>query len=142
MDTYLYDVANEHNCYITQNKTKASKSFVMETDDMYYINIDVSRIKTSAEKKVYLAHELGHCISGTTYTINHSKLYRGSAEYKADYRAAQLLMPINDLRDCICKGITERYDLAEYFNVTEKFVERALYIYGNKGLLENLEFTL
>lgn len=142
MDTYLYDVAKEHNCYITQNKTKASKSFVMETNDAYYINIDASRIETSAEKRVCLAHELGHCISGTTYTINHSSLYRGSAEYKADYRAAQLIMPICDLKDCICRGITEKYELAEYFNVTEEFIDRTLYIYSNKGLLENLEFTL
>lgn len=142
MDTYLYDVANEHNCYITQNRTKASKSFVMETNDTYYINIDASRIETSAERKVCLAHELGHCISGTTYTINHSSLYRGSAEYRADYRGAQLVIPIEDLKKCVGNGIIEKYELAEYFNVTEEFVERALYIYGNKGLLENLEFTL
>ncbi|MEG0361926.1 MAG: ImmA/IrrE family metallo-endopeptidase [Erysipelothrix sp.] len=142
MDTYLYDVAKEHNCYITQNKTKASKSFVMETNDMYYINIDVSRIETSAERKVCLAHELGHCISGTTYTINHSSLYRGSAEYRADYRAAQLVIPFDELKECINKGITEKYDLAEFFGVTEEFIDRTLYIYGNKGLLENLEFTL
>lgn len=142
MDTYLYDVAKEHNCYITQNKTKASKSFVMETNDAYYINIDASRIETNAERKVCLAHELGHCISGTTYTINHSSLYRGSAEYRADYRAAQLVIPFDELKECVMKGITEKYDLAEFFGVTEEFIDRTLYIYSNKGLLENLEFTL
>lgn len=141
MDTYLYDVAKEHNCYITQNKTKASKSFVMETNDAYYINIDVSRIETSAERKVCLAHELGHCISGTTYTLNHSNLYRGSAEYRADYRAAQLVIPFDELKECVMKGITEKYDLAEFFEVTEEFIDRTLYIYGNKGLLQDLVIT-
>lgn len=141
MDTYLYDVANEHNCYITNKHTKASKSFIMETKDAYFINIDVNQIESKAEERVCLAHELGHCISGTTYTINHKSLYRGSAEYRADYRGAQLVIPIDDLRRCVDKGIIEKYELADYFNVTEEFVERALYIYGNKGLLEDLVIT-
>lgn len=132
---YLLKYANENNYPVFFNKMNVTKSLTVELNNNICINIDESKFETGSEKRVCLAHELGHCISGTLYTINHSNLYRGSAEYKADYRAAQLVLPIEILKECVLNGITEIYDLAEYFDITEEFVKRALYIYGNKGLL-------
>lgn len=114
-----------------------AKSLSVELDDKVYINIDEFKFETETEERVCLAHELGHCISGTLYTINHSNLYKGSPEYKADYLAGQSVMPIDELRDCILKGIIEYYELVEYVDITEEFVKRILYIYGNKGLIES-----
>lgn len=138
----LFEYAESNNYHIYNNLTISTKSLSIEINNNLFINIDESKFETDSEKKVCLAHELGHCISGTLYTLNHSNLYRGSAEYRADYRAAQLIMPIYDLKDCICRGITEKYELAEYFNVTEEFIDRTLYIYSNKGLLDNMVITL
>ncbi len=138
MNPHLLETAEELCIDITYKKIKIAKSLVIRDQDELTININEKAIETDSEKNVFLAHELGHCISGSLYTINHSKLYRGSAEYRADYRAAQLIMPIDKLKECINIGITENYALAEHFNITEEFVKRALYIYGNKGLLEGI----
>ncbi|MEA4821896.1 MAG: ImmA/IrrE family metallo-endopeptidase [Erysipelotrichales bacterium] len=89
------------------------------------------------DMNVCLAHELGHVQSRTFYYNTSTKLYKGSAEYRADYRAAQLLVPIEKLKECINKGIIEKYSLAEHFDITEDFIERVLYIYEIKGLLTN-----
>lgn len=137
----LLKIADQGNYQISFKKTDDIKSVSLEFNNNLYININESQIESDAEKRVCLAHELGHCISGTLYTLNHSNLYRGSAEYRADYRAAQLVIPIVDLKKCVGKGITEKYELAEFFGVTEEFVERTLYIYGNKGLLQDLVIT-
>lgn len=136
----MYDelllLADELNTDVFYQKSIISKSYVVEVSkELYCINIDKSRIDSSNELNVSLAHELGHVISGTLYNNSTKKLYKGSAEYRADYRAAQILIPINKLIGCIKQGITEIYDLAEHFAVTDVFIERVLYIYGNKGLL-------
>ncbi|SJZ59826.1 ImmA/IrrE family metallo-endopeptidase [Anaerorhabdus furcosa] len=137
MDSLL-NYADDNNYPVFFKRMNVTKSLSVELDDMLCINIDESKFETESEKIVCLAHELGHCISGTLYTINHSNLYRGSAEYRADYRAAQLVMPIDELKECILKEITEVYDLATFFGITEEFVKRILYIYSNKGLLKDI----
>lgn len=142
MDDYLYAVAEEHNIYITNNHTKSTKSFVVEVGNNYFVNIDNTQTIDAIDERVCLAHELGHCISGTTYTVDHTPLYRGSAEYRADFRAAQLLVPIDELIESINKGIDQNYDLAEYFSVTGEFIERVLYIYNNKGLLQGVTISI
>lgn len=135
MDDLLH-FAEMNNYQVFYNEIDGIKSISLEYNNKLFINIDESKFETDREKRVCLAHEIGHCVSGTLYTINHSNLYRGSAEYRADYRAAKLLVPIDELKNCVAKGLTEKYELADYFNITEEFVERVLYIYRNKGLIE------
>ncbi|MEA4875295.1 ImmA/IrrE family metallo-endopeptidase [Anaerorhabdus sp.] len=134
----LLKYADNNDYQVLFHKTNEIRSFSMELQQKLYINLDETQFESEIEKRVCLAHEIGHCISGTTYTLNHSKLYRGSAEYKADYRAAQLLVPIEKLKECISKGIIEKYIIAEFFGITEEFVDRVLYIYSNKGLLMDI----
>lgn len=136
MDEYLLGIAEELNCTVTHKKTKGCVSFIIEFNDNYYINIDTRKLESEIEQRVCLAHELGHCISGTTYTINHSPLYRGAAEYRANFRAAQLIVPIDCLLECLSNGIYEKHILAEHFSVSEDFIDTALTIYKNKGLLD------
>jgi hypothetical protein len=35
-----------------------------------WIAMDINKINTFAEEKFYLAHELGHCMTGSFYNIN------------------------------------------------------------------------
>lgn len=139
----LLALANDLNTEVYFQKSIIGKSYVVEVDDGFYcINLDMNRMNTEEDVRVSLAHEIGHVQSGTLYFNNSTKLYKGSAEYRADYRAAQIVMPIYDLKDCISKGITETYDLAEFFGITEEYVKRILYIYENKGLLKDCIITL
>lgn len=139
----LLNLAEELNTEVCFNNSIIGKSYVVEIEkNLYCINIDNSQISSKEDMNVCLAHELGHVQSGTLYYNDTTKLYKGSAEYRADYRAAQLVIPIDELQQCISIGIIEKYELAEFFGVTEEFVERTLYIYGNKGLLQDLVITL
>lgn len=135
----LLNLAEELNTEILYNNSIISKSYVVEYEkDLYCVNLDKGRIVSQEDMNVCLAHELGHVQSGTLYYNYTTKLYKGSAEYRADYRAAKQLIPIEHLIECVLNGITEKYMLAEVFEVTEDFVDRALYIYNNKGLLNDI----
>lgn len=90
---------------------------------------------TTEQERVCLAHELGHHIRGALYCIEAPCFTRGQCEYKADKWAVHKLIPIRSLYAAFRKGYTEIWQLAEYFDVTEDFVQRTIEIYKQEGKL-------
>ncbi len=79
---------------------------------------------------VCLGHEMGHCVTGAFYRITTSAAVRGKSEYKADKWAIYHLIPPGALADAVKQGLTHPYELAEYFEVTEEFMLKALDFYA------------
>ncbi len=100
-----------------------------------YVGIDPMQLETQAEERVHLAHELGHCITGSFYNMYSGSDIRKRHEIRADRCAAALLVPVEELKSQFRKGITEIWNLAEYFDVTEDFIRKAIENYFDMGLL-------
>ncbi len=83
----------------------------------------------AAEEVVCLAHELGHCETGSFY--NQKNIYDrwGRHEYRANKWAIKRCVPKNELETAIRAGFTEPWELAELFEVTEAFMRKALFYY-------------
>lgn len=94
-----------------------------------YIGIDVSKVKTGAEELVCLAHEMGHCATGSFYTLDSSCVQRARCEQKADRWAIQRLVPLRELKRALRRGITRPDELAEHFSVPEEFLKKCLAYY-------------
>lgn len=108
-----------------------SMSF-MDGDLNCYIGIDYDQIHTSAEEKQKLAHEIGHCVKGAFYN-RYSKLDLISKhEYSADKWACENLLPKAEMLNAFENGCVEIWQIAEYFNVPEELVKKALWIYFDK----------
>lgn len=97
--------------------------------------MDPFEIETTAEERVHLAHELGHCETGSFYNAYSSLEIRAQKEIRADRWAFSRLVPICELNSVIESGIDELWDLAEYFDVTEDFMLKAVEYYRIKGFL-------
>lgn len=98
-----------------------------------YIGIDPMQLESVAEEKVKLAHELGHCITGSFYNKNSPLNIRAKHEHRANRWAVQKIVPKNKLDELLKKGL-ERWELAEQFNVTESFIELAILMYYEYGI--------
>ena len=94
------------------------------------VAIDVDNIDTIAEEKECLAHELGHCMTGSFYTIDTLET-RGRMEARANRWAVKKLLPFSELNEAVISGIYETWDLAEYFELPESFIKTALDYYLN-----------
>ncbi len=94
-----------------------------------WIAIDVDKINTSQEEKAVLAHELGHCETSSFYNVYSELDIREKHERRANKRAFQLLVPKNDLDEAMKAGITETWELAEYFDVPCEFMQKAMTYY-------------
>lgn len=122
-------IADEHCITVMNVSCPASGSIsIMSDNGSCYIAIDNNT--TSNEQLVRKAHELGHCITGSFYN-RYSRLDIISRhEYRADRWAIKKLVPEDELEQCFKQGITEIWELAEYFGIPEEFMIKACKLYG------------
>lgn len=99
-----------------------------------YIGIDETKIPTNAELCTALMHEAGHFVSGAFYLPYSSFILREQAEYRANKAAILRYLPRAAIFDCMLHGITELWQLAEHFDVTEDFMREALEYYREQEL--------
>lgn len=82
----------------------------------------------------------GKCATGSFYSIHTAIDSRQRHENKADKWAVKHLIPVENLDAAIASGCTEIWELAEYFGVTEQFVQKAVCYYVHRNLATELYF--
>lgn len=100
----------------------------------YYSNSDLdlisitlsSLLETTVQKTCILAEELEHYFTTPDNLFASSKINRDKYECKARFGAARRLIPFDKLIKAKAAGIRNRYELAEYLNVTEPFLEQGI----------------
>ena len=130
----LYVLAEQKNIEVIETSLPENGSLsVMDDSGSCYIGIDASVMDGGALETVHMAHELGHCLTGSFYNRHTRFDIRQRHENRADKWAVRQIIPLEDLDIAIAAGYTEVWQLAEYFCVTERFMEKAicLYVHGN-----------
>lgn len=129
----LYEYAQQKQIIVERLKIPKNKSLSVRIQNKDFIAIDECAMENSAEERTHLAHELGHCETGAFYEMYSPFEVRGKAEYKANKWAVLKCIPKDELVDLLRKGY-QRWELAEHFGVTEKFVETACTYYFEYGI--------
>lgn len=130
----LYDLARQQNIEVLTFPMAHSGSMsVMTEDGDCYVGMDPGVQDGGVRERVHLAHELGHCVTGSFYNIYAAVDHRRRHENRADKWAVQKLIPVQALDEAVAEGCTEYWALAEKFGVTEDFIRKAvcLYVHGN-----------
>lgn len=131
----LYALAEEEHIEIFAFSLPATSSVsTMELDGTCYIGIDPFEIDSYAQEAQHLAHELGHCITGSFYNKYSNCDIRARHEYKANKWAIKKLIPQDELEAAVNSGLTELWELAEYFNVPVSFMQKAVEYYKEQEL--------
>jgi hypothetical protein len=102
--------------------------------DDYVIAIDPTKVSSSADEKVKVAHEDGHCLTHSFYSPGEDYHTRQRFENRADREAIKMLVPKDELEAAVARGITAPWELADYFGVTQQFMELAMWFYQNGNL--------
>ena len=109
-----------------------AKALCVATADGGAIALDLRRLTTEAQRRCALAHELGHVRTGCLYTGNGPKSDVSRAEYRADVWAARVLIPPDKLARAARRGLTEPWQIADHFNVTESAARFAMELYRDQ----------
>ena len=137
----LYDFAKEQNIEVIQYPMRRNGSMsVMSQGGACYIGMDDCVRDGGAEERVHLSHELGHCMTGSFYNVYAALDRRQKHENKADKWAVQKLVPLEELNNAAKNGYREVWELAEFFNVTYEFMQKAICYYTHGNLAVNMYF--
>ena len=98
------------------------------------VALDPWKLRSLADEKVKLAHEIGHCETGSFYNQYAAYDLRCKHERRADKWAYQALVPEEALLEAVRAGYVESWELAEYFDVPEDFIKRAYEYYQTKKI--------
>lgn len=128
----LYDYAEKQNIEIINLTTRKVQCMsMMDEDGDCGIGINPFLLSCELDEKVKLAHELGHCETGAFYNQYSRFDIRSKHEHTADKWAINKLVPKDELKEA-CKSCTNRWELSQYFGVTEDFMQKAMDYYRNE----------
>ena len=128
--TELYNLAEANGVDVISFELPQIQSVsIMEVDGSCSIGIDPFALDTYSDEAVHLAHELGHCMTGSFYNRYAACDIVEKHERRAEKWAIKKLIPKDELDYAVEHGIVEPWDLAEYFNVTVPFIEKAVAYY-------------
>lgn len=104
----------------------------------YGVAIDPGKVRSIADERVKLGHELGHCERGAFYNPYAVCDVRRKHENRADKWAVEHFLSADDLDEAVADGCTEMWELADRFDVTEEFMRKAVcwYVHGNLDVEE------
>lgn len=125
----LYKLAEELGVKVDFFPLPEAKSLSVQMDDRFFVAIDPNAIGSLSAERVCLAHELGHCRTGSFYNIHAPLDNRLKHEHRANKWAINRLVPIDELRRAVKNGCSDIGSLAEHFSVTEEFIGDALKFY-------------
>ncbi len=125
----LYRLANKNNIRIDFVRLPCAKSVTVMLAGQSFIGMDSETPSGSPDEKVCLAHELGHCQTGSLYNIYSPLDIRAKHEKRADRWAISKLVPKRKLALAIKNGSSDIPYLAEHFGVTEAFIKKAIDYY-------------
>lgn len=103
-------------------------------DNKYTIFFNPHLFENTSEVNTALAHEYYHCEYDCFYSFSDTYQQRQKMEFKANYQMALDLCPPKVVKLYMDRGI-ELWELADFLQLTEKFVLMAVQIYKTKGLL-------
>ena len=137
----LYTLAKEQKIEVLEYPLKENGSMSLMTDSgACYIGMDASVKDGGTQERVHLAHELGHCVTGSFYSIYTAIDCRQRHENRADKWAVRQLIPVDALDDAVAAGCTTLWELAEHFGVTETFIRKAVCLHTHGNISAELYF--
>lgn len=130
----LYGLAEKQNIPILRYPLPENGSMSLQlSGGAQFIGMDDGVADGGAQERVHLSHELGHCLTGSFYSVFTAVDCRQRHENRADKWAVRKLIPVEQLDDAVAEGCTELWELADRFGVTEDLMRKAvcLYVHGN-----------
>lgn len=126
----LYEYAETHNIDVDWFIMGETESFSTQLyDGSCAIAINPLKLCGECDEAAKLAHELGHCETGSFYCKNSTMDERGRCEERANRWAIKKLLPFKEMEEAVKNGCIDTNELSEYFSVPEKMICDAIRYY-------------
>mgnify|MGYP002769933091 CR=1 FL=1 len=127
--TELYKMAKKDGIDVFFFNLPEASSISAQINGKCYIALNSSIAAHPKEERTKLAHEMGHCETGSFYNVYSPLDVRAKHERAAKNWSIKKLIQKDELIQVIKGGLDNAYLLAEHFDVTEDFMIEALEYY-------------
>ncbi len=103
----LYRLAEAQGVTVDCFQLGARESISIQEGEECFIAIDPFRLSSSQDEKTKLAHELGHCVTGSLYNRHSGLDVRQKHENHADKWAIEKMIGEDALNEAVSEGNTE-----------------------------------
>lgn len=93
---------------------------------LYGVFFDFSKILSTRLFRGICCHELGHLATGALHKVDSPYELWERSEYRANRWAAEHYLSADAFKEAFTAGYTELWQLAEYFDMPERDIEKAL----------------
>ena len=126
----LYEYSENADIYIFAERiTVAPALTAKDTDGGFLIAWDPAQAKSPKEELLFLIHEVSHIATDAFYKLNSDLTIKQQQEVRALRWCIRFLVDPEELQIAMESGYTERWELAEYFEVPEDFIAQAIEYY-------------
>lgn len=125
----VYKKIDDEDIEIFTHRLKSCDAVTIEVEKEYGIFIDKARLKNSSDEFMALAHEYGHCESGTTHKLDSEFQSIGQHENRANRAAVYEFLPVEKIKDAFKHKYFDYWEIADYLDMPEPFIIMAIEIY-------------
>lgn len=122
----LYPLAKEQGMAVDCFQRGARESISIQDGEERFIALAPFRLSSSQNEKQPLAHEWGHCMTGSFYNRHSGLDVRQKHKNSAGNRAIEKRIGEEALNAAASAGSTEVWQLADYFNVSEGLMKKSV----------------
>ena len=114
-DFYAYCKANKVD--IIPYQGAPSPGTTIRDGEFYGVFLDFSQIPTLRQLRGICYHELGHTATGALHKVDSPYELVERSEYRANRWSAEHFLTKEDFQDAFSHGLTELWQLGEYFDL-------------------------
>ena len=121
----FYDYCRQNNVPVIPYMGAPSPGTTIYDRGKYAIFLDFSQIPTTRLLKGVCCHEMSHIQTGALHKGG-SPYERGErSEYRANRHTAHTVLTVSAFREAFALGLTELWQLSEYFDLPEQDIQKA-----------------
>lgn len=126
-DQEFYDYCINNNVDVFFFDRLPAKAVTACIHGHYGVGFNATRLDSVRELRTAMAHESGHLRTGALAKVDSPFQLIEQNEYRADADSFSRYLPPEELRAAMQAGYTEPWQLADYFDMEEDYIKKALH---------------
>ncbi|MEE0801077.1 MAG: hypothetical protein U0L91_07340 [Gemmiger sp.] len=122
----FYDYCKQNQVDVIPFNRLPTPAMTVRDGGRYAVGLNMQRIRTTRLLRTAAMHENGHLRTGALHKVVSPYQIVAQAEHKADADSFRQYLPPEELQAAMRAGYTEPWQLAEYFDLEESYIRKAL----------------
>lgn len=103
-----------------------SEGTTIRDEDYYAIFLDITRLRSIKVYNGVCLHEVGHVATGALHKVDSPYETLERSEYRANRWGFENYLKAEEFKEAFAAGYTELWQLADYFDLPEETIKKAL----------------